>query len=206
MTAAGNPAFLRRMSNVLADEKTTPCVHLRRKFWRWGDSAGRRLLWGTARVDWPARPRPVERRAGPAAPSADGPAPPRASARPARLASDRGRRPPGPDPAQDAGAVGRGQAGRPVGRHDLRPHPSARRRRRGPPHPRHLGARQETWPRCRGRRRHRRARPRRPHLPLPAALSRPPADGPLSLRQVDPLIRQLTLYRDLIDRRTGDPS
>ncbi len=33
---------------------------------------------------------------------------------------------------------------------------------------------------------------------------RPPP--PLSLRQVDPLIRQLTLYRDLIDRRTGDPS
>ena len=30
--------------------------------------------------------------------------------------------------------------------------------------------------------------------------------APLSLRQVDPLIRQLTLYRDLIDRRTGDPS
>jgi hypothetical protein len=25
----------------------------------------------------------------------------------------------------------------------------------------------------------------------------------LTLRQVDPLIRQLTLYRDLIDRRTG---
>ena len=33
---------------------------------------------------------------------------------------------------------------------------------------------------------------------------RPPV--PLTLRQVDPLIRQLTLYRDLIDRRTGDPS
>jgi transposase len=32
---------------------------------------------------------------------------------------------------------------------------------------------------------------------------RPPA--PLTLRQVDPLIRQLTLYRDLIDRQTGDP-
>ena len=32
---------------------------------------------------------------------------------------------------------------------------------------------------------------------------RPPV--PLSLRQVDPLIRQLTLYRDLIDRTTGDP-
>ena len=29
---------------------------------------------------------------------------------------------------------------------------------------------------------------------------------PLTLRQVDPLIRQLTLYRDLIDRRTGDTS
>jgi transposase len=32
---------------------------------------------------------------------------------------------------------------------------------------------------------------------------RPPA--PLTLRQVDPLIRQLTLYRDLIDHKTGDP-
>jgi hypothetical protein len=31
---------------------------------------------------------------------------------------------------------------------------------------------------------------------------RPPV--PLTLRQVDPLIRQLTLYRDLIDRKTGD--
>jgi hypothetical protein len=29
---------------------------------------------------------------------------------------------------------------------------------------------------------------------------------PLTLRQVDPLIRRLTLYRDLIDRRTGDRS
>ncbi len=28
---------------------------------------------------------------------------------------------------------------------------------------------------------------------------------PLTLRQVDPLIRQLTLYRDLIDRTLGDP-
>jgi hypothetical protein len=30
---------------------------------------------------------------------------------------------------------------------------------------------------------------------------RPPV--PLSLRQVDPLIRQLTLYRDLIDHHSG---
>jgi hypothetical protein len=29
--------------------------------------------------------------------------------------------------------------------------------------------------------------------------------APLTLRQVDPLIRQLTLYRDLIDRKIGDP-
>ncbi len=33
---------------------------------------------------------------------------------------------------------------------------------------------------------------------------RPPV--PLTLRQVDPLIRQLTFYRDLIDRKTGDRS
>src|SRR5690606_34424668 len=33
---------------------------------------------------------------------------------------------------------------------------------------------------------------------------RPPV--PLTLKQVDPLIRQLTLYRDLIDQQTGDPS
>jgi len=31
---------------------------------------------------------------------------------------------------------------------------------------------------------------------------RPPL--PLTLRQIDPLIRQLTLYRDLIDRTTGE--
>jgi hypothetical protein len=36
-------------------------------------------------------------------------------------------------------------------------------------------------------------------------LERRPA-APLMLKQVDPLIRQLTLYRDLIDRTTGDPS
>ena len=33
---------------------------------------------------------------------------------------------------------------------------------------------------------------------------RPPV--PLTLRQVDPLIRQLTLYRDLIEQKTGDPT
>jgi transposase len=33
---------------------------------------------------------------------------------------------------------------------------------------------------------------------------RPPV--PLTLRQVDPLIRQLCLYRDLIDQKTGDPT
>lgn len=29
---------------------------------------------------------------------------------------------------------------------------------------------------------------------------------PLTLRQVDPIIRQLSLYRDLIDKKTGDPT
>ena len=33
---------------------------------------------------------------------------------------------------------------------------------------------------------------------------RPPV--PLTLRQVDPLIRQLTLYRELIDQKTGEPT
>jgi transposase len=36
-------------------------------------------------------------------------------------------------------------------------------------------------------------------------LERRPA-VPLTLRQVDPLIRQLTFYRDLIDHKTGDPT
>ena len=36
-------------------------------------------------------------------------------------------------------------------------------------------------------------------------LERRPA-APLTLTQVDPLIRQLTLYRDLIDQQTGDPT
>ena len=27
---------------------------------------------------------------------------------------------------------------------------------------------------------------------------------PVTLRQIDPIIRQLTLYRDLIDQKTGD--
>ena len=34
-------------------------------------------------------------------------------------------------------------------------------------------------------------------------LERQPAP-PLTLRQVDPIIRQLSLYRDLITRRTGE--
>jgi transposase len=36
-------------------------------------------------------------------------------------------------------------------------------------------------------------------------LERRPA-APLTLTQIDPLIRQLTLYRDFIDRQTGDPT
>ena len=58
--------------------------------------------------------------------------------------------------------------------------------------------------RCRARLRAR-ARGQRAELPIrEALLERLPAP-PLSLRQVDPLIRQLSLYRDLIDRRTRRP-
>ncbi len=70
-----------------------------------------------------------------------------------------------------------------------------------------LVARQEAR---RRRRRRRRARPRSSSaLPNYRFVRRylerrPPA--PLTLRQVDPLIRQLTLYRDLIDQKTGDPT
>ena len=48
--------------------------------------------------------------------------------------------------------------------------------------------------------------PGAPNLPLRPPLSRTPPAVPLTLRQVDPLIRQLTLYRDLIDQKTGDPT
>jgi len=34
-------------------------------------------------------------------------------------------------------------------------------------------------------------------------IERHPPAPPLTLRQVDPLIRELSLYRDLIDQRTG---
>ena len=49
------------------------------------------------------------------------------------------------------------------------------------------------------------ARSRRADLSLPPEVRRTPPAGAADLRQVDPLIRQLTLYRDLIDRKTGDP-
>jgi hypothetical protein len=43
------------------------------------------------------------------------------------------------------------------------------------------------------------------YRPVRRYLERRPS-APISLKQVDPLIRQLTLYRDLINRRTeGDP-
>jgi len=46
------------------------------------------------------------------------------------------------------------------------------------------------------------ARTRRADLPLSASLRRTaPASADSQLRQVDPLIRQLTLYRDLVDRK-----
>ena len=85
------------------------------------------------------------------------------------------------------------------------PHPRPRRRRRCPPHPRRARARQTARAGGRRRRGQGGARARRPtYRFLRRYLERRPP-VPLTLRQVDPLIRQLTLYRDLIDRTTGDP-
>ena len=50
----------------------------------------------------------------------------------------------------------------------------------------------------------RRAGDGRCRLPLRAPLPRAQPALPLALRQVDPLIRQLTLYRDLIDHKTKE--
>lgn len=43
-------------------------------------------------------------------------------------------------------------------------------------------------------------------IPLPEALSERRPTAPPTLREVDPLIRQLFLYRDLVTQKTGDPT
>jgi hypothetical protein len=57
-------------------------------------------------------------------------------------------------------------------------------------------------PRTRGRRGPGRPRAGRAQLPIRPSLSRATAALPVTLRQIDPIIRQLTLYRDLIDQET----
>ena len=135
------------------------------------------LLRGAAGLDRPSRPRAVERSPRPPPRSRHRPAPPRAPARAAGLASHRGPRPARPHPAEDPCPARRRQAGRPRHLHHLRPHPPSRRRPRRPSHPRRPLPGQEARSRRRRRGRHRRARTRRAHLPLPAALPRPPSGG-----------------------------
>ena len=157
-------------------------------------------------LDRPARPRAVERPPRAAARSEDRAAAARACARAARLAPHRRRGSPARTPAKTLALLGARASRRRRDRHRLRPHPPARRRRRRPPHPRRARARQETRPRRRRRRRQGGPRARRARrIASSAAISSAGPPVPLTLRQVDPLIRQLTLYRDLIDRRTGDP-
>ena len=118
---------------------------------RWLRRSRGRVLRCAARLDRPARRRPVERGDRPGAPPDDRPAAPRTSPRATWLASDRRRRPPSAHPGQDARPPRGGHACRALGRHHLRPHPSARWGRRSPPYPRRPVPREETWPRrCRG--------------------------------------------------------
>ena len=92
-------------------------------------------------------------------------------------------------------------------RRALRRDPPPATASRRAPHPRRARARQEA------RRRRRRGRLRRPRSssasPTTAssgATSNASPPAPLTLRQVDPLIRELTQYRDLIDAQDqGDP-
>ena len=151
--------------------------------------------------------RAVGRPARAAARSEDRPAAARASARAARLASHRGRRSPDAHAADDAGAA-RGRAARRArDRRALRADPPATRAKPGVR--RILGVLALAKKHGAGRRRGRRQAALELGVPTYRFVRRylerrPPV--PLTLRQVDPLIRQLTLYRDLIDRTTGDPT
>ena len=173
---------------------------------RWLRRSRRRLLRRAAWLDRASRRCAVERSARPAARSEDRPAAARACARAARLASHRGRpigrtrTPPKTLALLDA-ALRIGPSVSAICDHIHR-HEGRRRR---PPHPRRARAREEARPR--GHRGCRESRPRSRRADyrfLRRYLERRPP-VPLTLRQVDPLIRQLTLYRDLIDRTTGDP-
>ena len=136
----------------------------------------------------------------------DRPAPARACARPARLASDRRRRSPATHAAEDRGAARSGAcaSGRPsapsaITSTGTKVKPasvassacSSLAKKHGPAviEDAAKAALDLGVPTYRFLRRYLERRP-----PVP-----------LTLRQVDPLIRQLTLYRDLIDRTTGDP-
>ena len=161
----------------------------------------------SARLDRPPRRCAVERRPRPAARPEHRPVPPRAPARATGLASHRRPGPTRPHAAEDPRPARRRQAG-PVP--PSPPSVTTSTATRAPPASAASSA-SSLWPRKHGPAVAEDAATAALELGVPTYrflkryLDRRPVT-PLSLRQVDPLIRQLTLYRDLIDRRTGDPS
>ena len=106
----------------------------------------------------------------------------------------------------DGGAAPPRPRRRPARRRRVRAHPPPRGRARRPKR----SSACSRWPRSTARRRVDDAAKTALELGAPSYrfmrryLERRPA-APLTLRQIDPLIRQLSLYRDLIQRKTGDP-
>ena len=196
--AAGAPAAAGRAVSLL------PLRRAHRASRRLRRSRGRVLL-DAARLDRPARPGAVDRPPRPPARSQDRSAPARACPRAARASPHRRRRPPGADAAGTLALLARA---RHAGAHlhtvctYIHDHEGAAGVRRilgvlalakkyGPAvaDDAAKAALELQVPTYRFLRRY---------------LERRPA-GAAHAPQVDPLIRQLTLYRDLIDRQTGDP-
>ena len=178
---------------------------------RWLRRGRGRVLRRAARLDRPAGARAVGRPARAPARPDDRAAPARApaDASAAGIASRTRIAPRGRRPSRSRCSPTRRHGRRPsIGA--VCPQIHADRRRAGrPAHPRRPRAREEARRRASSR------RPRKAALEIGRAdLSlRPPLSRrvsrrrPSTLRQVDPLIRQLTLYRDLIDRHDqGDPA
>lgn len=164
------------------------------------------VLRRPARLDRAARIGAVERSPCAAAGSEDQSTAPRACPRPTWVASDPRRRPADPHTGQNAGTARGGPHRRAVDQRDLRSHPWPCRRRECPSPTRRARPRSEVRPRGRRGRRESRPRSRRAHVPLPAALSRTTPPGAAHAAPGRPPHPPAHLYRDLIDRTTGDPT
>ena len=174
---------------------------------RWLRRSRGRVLLDAARLDRPARPGAVDRPPRPPARSEDRPAAARARPRAARLASHRRS---GSAGAHAGGRRSRSSRARAMpARISTRSAPTSTTTRAPPAcaassassrSPRSTGPPRPTRPPK--RRSSSRSRP----IASCAAISSAGPPAPLTLKQVDPLIRQLTLYRDLIDQQTGDPT